>query len=48
MTNNDERELHVFGEASEDAFCAIAYVVSAGIDYRAMPALPWAKQELHQ
>ena len=33
LTKNDERELHVFGDASEDA-CAVAYVVSAGIYYR--------------
>ena len=33
LTNNDERELLVFGDASEDAFCAGAYVVSADIGY---------------
>ena len=34
MTNNEERELHAFGDASEDAACAAAYVVKAGIDYK--------------
>ena len=34
LTNNGEGELHVFGDASEDALCAVAYLVSAGIGYR--------------
>ena len=32
MNSDDKKELHVFGDASEDAFCA--YVVSVGADYR--------------
>ena len=34
MTHKDERELTVFGDASEYVFCAVAYVESAGFDYR--------------
>ena len=34
MTINDERELQVFGDASQNAFRAVAYVVSADIGYR--------------
>ena len=31
ITNNDKREPHAFGEAFEDAFCAVEYDLSAGI-----------------
>ena len=34
MANNDERELHIFGDASKDAFCAVVYVLSAVIEYK--------------
>ena len=34
LTNKDERELLVFGDVSKDAFCEVAYVVKADIDYR--------------
>ena len=34
MNSDDKKELHVFGDASEDYFCAVAYVVSGGANYR--------------
>ena len=34
MTTKDSREIFVYRDASEDAFSAVAYVVSAGIEYR--------------
>ena len=33
MTNNDKREIYVFGDASEDAFRDVPYVLSASADY---------------
>ena len=34
-TNSDDnKESHVFGDASKDAFCAVAYVASAGANDR--------------
>ena len=34
MINNDRRELHIFIDASDHPFCAVAYVVTAGKEFR--------------
>ena len=34
MINNDRRELHIYIDASEDPFCAVADVVTEGKDFR--------------